>query len=148
MKVNSDVTNALRIGELAARTGVPTHRLRHYEDRGLLCSFRAANGYRYFAEEAVIAVARIATLLHAGLNLDEVAEVLEQTDGPDSAALDERAKEVLRARAMLLEVQISCMASAKRALERIADEGEILPIEQYDACGVRMQPFNLISRPH
>lgn len=83
MKVNSDVTNALRIGELAARTDVPTHRLRHYEERGLLRPFRDSNGYRYFEEDAIVTVARITTLLHAGLNLDEVAEVLDQLDSPE-----------------------------------------------------------------
>ena len=40
----------MKISELAKRTGVSTHALRHYERLGLLEPVRHANGYRDYTE--------------------------------------------------------------------------------------------------
>ncbi len=57
----------MRIGELAARTEVPTRMLRYYEEQGLLGSSRTPNGYRDYPEAAVDRVVQIRGLLDAGL---------------------------------------------------------------------------------
>jgi DNA-binding transcriptional MerR regulator len=66
----------VRIGELAARTGVPTRLLRYYEEQGLLTPDRAANGYRDYAEELVDRVEQIRGLLDAGLPTKIIKQVL------------------------------------------------------------------------
>ncbi|MZD06725.1 MerR family transcriptional regulator [Streptomyces sp. SID5785] len=71
----------MRIGELAVATGTTVRALRHYEQAGLLTSERAANGYRWFAPDAVTRVANIRLFLDAGLTADDVRVFLPCLDG-------------------------------------------------------------------
>jgi DNA-binding transcriptional MerR regulator len=66
----------MRIGELSRRTGVSARSLRYYEQQGLLYASRAANGYRHYAEAAVVRAANIQRLLGAGLTVEDVREPL------------------------------------------------------------------------
>ncbi|SHM36106.1 MerR family transcriptional regulator [Streptomyces yunnanensis] len=74
-------TGPMRIGELARRAGVSTRVLRYYEQRGLLCAGRDANGYRTYDPDAVEAVARIRELLATGLNTDSIRDLLPCAQG-------------------------------------------------------------------
>jgi DNA-binding transcriptional MerR regulator len=68
---------AMKIGELAQRTGLATSRIRFYERIGLLSvARRQANGYRSYPEEAVLALRLIATAQRAGFSLDELRQLL------------------------------------------------------------------------
>jgi DNA-binding transcriptional MerR regulator len=72
----------LRIGALAARSGVSPDTLRHYERRGLLPPLRRSPaGYRLYGPEAVARVAIIRAGLAVGLTLAELAEVVRLRDG-------------------------------------------------------------------
>lgn len=62
----------MRIGELAAVTGVSTRALRHYEAEGLLSSERAPNGYRLYSAEAARRVRNIRELLEIGFTISDV----------------------------------------------------------------------------
>jgi DNA-binding transcriptional MerR regulator len=66
----------VRMGEMVARTGVSERLLRYYEDQGLLTPERLASGYREYAESDVDVVARIRTLLAAGLSTATISQVL------------------------------------------------------------------------
>ncbi|MEU3028770.1 MerR family transcriptional regulator [Streptomyces incarnatus] len=66
----------MRIGELAARSGVSERSLRYYEDRGLLRSERSPGGHRTFGEWAVDRVIRIQALYAAGLNSTTIGRLL------------------------------------------------------------------------
>jgi DNA-binding transcriptional MerR regulator len=72
---------AMLIGELSRRTGVNTHQLRYYEAQGLLAPGRGTNGYREYAEDAVLTVAQIRRLLAAGLSTQEIAFLLPCATG-------------------------------------------------------------------
>jgi DNA-binding transcriptional MerR regulator len=72
----------VRIGELAARTGVPTRLLRYYEEQGLLTPERAANGYRDYAESLVDRVLQIRDLLDSGLPTRIIRQIIPCLDGP------------------------------------------------------------------
>jgi DNA-binding transcriptional MerR regulator len=67
----------MRIGELAARSGVSRRLLRYYEEQGLLRPVRNPNGYRVYAEDDVTAVGHIRVLLAAGLPTAKIAQVLD-----------------------------------------------------------------------
>lgn len=71
----------MRIGELAARTNVPTRLLRYYEEQGLLAPGRAANGYRDYTECLVDRVTQIRGLLDAGLPTKIIRQLLPCLDG-------------------------------------------------------------------
>ncbi|MFD9303633.1 MerR family transcriptional regulator [Streptomyces sp. NPDC060048] len=66
----------MRIGELAARTGVSERSLRYYETQGLLVSDRTPGGHRDFAERAVDRVIRIQELYAAGLHSSKIRRIL------------------------------------------------------------------------
>ncbi|RBM24361.1 MerR family transcriptional regulator [Streptomyces sp. PT12] len=68
--------SAMRISQLAERTGVPATTLRFYETAGLLPADRTASGYRRYGEETVERLTFIGAAKHLGLALDEIAELL------------------------------------------------------------------------
>ncbi|MFF4243585.1 MerR family transcriptional regulator [Streptomyces sp. NPDC001822] len=73
----------MKIGDLAARTGVSTRLLRYYEEVGILHPFRSPNGYRSYGEPAVDRVLQIRELLQAGLTTEMIREVLPCLDAAD-----------------------------------------------------------------
>lgn len=66
----------MRIGELAARTGVSERSLRYYEEQGLLVSSRSSGGQRQYPEMAVDRVIRIQELYAAGLSSKKIFQIL------------------------------------------------------------------------
>ncbi|MDT3396705.1 MerR family transcriptional regulator [Streptomyces sp. B1866] len=69
----------LSIGELAARFGLATHVLRHWEDVGLLAPPRRGNGRRRYGRQDLARVAVILLGKEAGLSLEQMRLLL---DGP------------------------------------------------------------------
>jgi DNA-binding transcriptional MerR regulator len=74
----------MKIGELAARTGVSRRLLRYYEEQGLLMPSRALNGYREYGEAHVDVVLQISGLLDAGLPTRIIAQLLPCLDQPQT----------------------------------------------------------------
>lgn len=67
------------IQELARLAGVTRRTLRHYDEVGLLPpSSVAANGYRYYDDQALLRLQRILMLRVLGLGLTQIAEVLDR----------------------------------------------------------------------
>lgn len=69
----------MRIGELAAKTGVSVRALRYYEEQGLLTSERSPSGQRHYADAAVDRVLWIQCLYSAGLSSKTLREFLPCT---------------------------------------------------------------------
>ena len=72
----------MRIGELAARTGVSRRSLRYYESRGLLASTRTHGGHRLYPPDAVDHVIRIQELIAAGLSVRMIGKLLPRILAP------------------------------------------------------------------
>lgn len=66
----------MRVGELAARTGVSVRALRYYEEQDLLAPERSAAGQRHYPEDAVDRVRLIRQLYAAGLSSKAIVELL------------------------------------------------------------------------
>lgn len=66
----------MKISELAQRTGVTAHALRHYENVGLLRPARTAAGYRDYPESARREVIFIAMSRDLGFSLKDIGERL------------------------------------------------------------------------
>jgi MerR family copper efflux transcriptional regulator len=66
----------MRISELAQRTGVSPHALRHYERLGLLQPARTRGGYRDYPDSARREVIFIAMSRKIGFSLKSIAEHL------------------------------------------------------------------------
>jgi DNA-binding transcriptional MerR regulator len=76
---------ALRVGQLARRTGISVHTLHYYDEIGLLSpSLRSEGGYRLYTAGDVARLQQIRSLQGLGLALGEVRACL---DRPDSSLL-------------------------------------------------------------
>ncbi|MER6690579.1 MerR family transcriptional regulator [Streptomyces minutiscleroticus] len=99
----------MRIGELAARTGVSVRSLRYYEEQGLLTSARSAGGQRHYTDAEVERVAFIQHLYAAGLSSRTIVELLPCVDSPShdnsDAAMERMAQERDRLSAHIEKLQ-------------------------------------------
>lgn len=68
------------IGELAARFGLATHVLRHWEDVGLLSPARRVSGRRMYGAAQVTRVAEILLGKEAGFSLEQLRELFVAPD--------------------------------------------------------------------
>ncbi|KUZ79289.1 MerR family transcriptional regulator [Burkholderia ubonensis] len=89
----------MKIGELAARTGMTTSAIRFYEQSGLLPpAGRGANGYRIYDEAAAERLRQIQLAQRLGFSLDEMRGVAEDMDAFAKegllARIDERLREI------------------------------------------------------
>ncbi|GAB2952250.1 MerR family transcriptional regulator [Micromonospora polyrhachis] len=110
----------MRIGELAARTGVSARSIRYYEEQGLLVSTRTASGQRVFAEAAVERVVLIQRLFDAGLSSKRMYELLPCMTNPDirTSWLTDR----LCAERERIVAEMAQLARTVSALDRIVDD--------------------------
>ena len=71
----------MTIGQFAARAGVSTRTIRHYEGLGLLArAARLRSGYRVYGESDLERVRQIRTLTSLGISLRQVGHLLEAGD--------------------------------------------------------------------
>lgn len=66
----------MKVSELAQRTGVSAHRLRRYEEQGLIRAERKTSGYREFSEHTVREVIFIAMGRDLGFSLKDLGDTL------------------------------------------------------------------------
>ncbi|MEV5611088.1 MerR family transcriptional regulator [Streptomyces sp. NPDC052225] len=112
----------MRIGELAAATGVSARSLRHYEQAGLIDSERAANGYRVYDAGAVTRVGNIRMLVEAGLTVDDVRVFLPCLDGDMLArGVSEGFVRVARERLAVIERRIASQVAVRDRLSAALD---------------------------
>lgn len=99
----------MTIGELAARFGMATHVLRHWESVGVLTAAERVNGRRRYLPEHVARVTMILRAKEAGLTLDHLRQVLAAPDAEarrellssHHADLDRRMREIEMAKRMI-----------------------------------------------
>lgn len=98
------------IGELAARCGVATHVLRHWEDAGLLSPARRVASRRVYHEADVVRVAEIQICKDAGFTLDEIRGLFT---APTPAAR----RAILRAQLTQVRERIARLTLSRTLLE-------------------------------
>ena len=104
------------MGDVAAKFGLATHVLRHWEDVGLLQPARDGAGRRRYGIDDLSRVAVIIRNKDAGMSLDQIAVLLD-ADSSDRHQvlqahiddLDRRMAEMARSREMTLHA-LSCRA--------------------------------------
>jgi DNA-binding transcriptional MerR regulator len=109
----------MRIGELSARTGVPTRLLRYYEEQGLVTSTREHNGYRDYAEPAVERVKQVRGLIEAGIPtavIHDMLPCLASTSFVDAPIIERALAETLAERRAQLDQRIGCLARNRDAI--------------------------------
>ncbi|AXK35370.1 MerR family transcriptional regulator [Streptomyces armeniacus] len=135
----------MRIGELAARTGVSVRSLRYYEDQQLLGSERSPGGQRHYAEYAVDRVRMIQQLYAAGLSSKTIlgilpcvvtGEVTPELLGRLTAERDRIDRQIsdLAATRDRLDTIISASTCVHEAGGHCAPEGGARPLAAEGAC--------------
>lgn len=115
----------MKIGELAARTGVAPRLLRYYEQQGLLSAARSANGYRSYSEDDVARVAQVAGLVRSGMptRLVRVVMELEQLGASDMAATCSRdVADELAAELTEIDGRIACLTRSRSTIATFLDQ--------------------------
>ncbi|WP_063059920.1 MerR family transcriptional regulator [Nocardia sienata] len=100
------------IGELAARFGLATHVLRHWESVGLLTPATRVSGRRRYTQSHF---ARVALILHSkqvGLGLVRTRELLDACDGPGR-------RRVLRSHLDELDAQLTRIQTSKNLINHV-----------------------------
>ena len=119
------------IGEMAARFGLGTHVLRHWEDVGLLAPERDGAGRRRYVEDDLVRIAVILRSKAAGMSLEQIGVMLDAGAADRHrvleahiADLDRRMVEMRRSREMT-EHALRCRAhdigTCPRFREAVAD---------------------------
>jgi DNA-binding transcriptional MerR regulator len=98
------------IGELAARFGLATHVLRHWEDAGLLSPARRVAGRRVYGAAHVTRVAEILLGKDAGFSLEQLRELFTAPDR-------ERRRDVLRGQLAQVRERIARLTLSQTLLE-------------------------------
>lgn len=105
--------SVLKIGELAARSGLTVRALHHYDSIGLLTpSARAESGYRLYNGADVARLHQIQALRKFGMSLADIATFLASEEAPFAdvvaqqiAALDQQIKQASTLREQLSRLQ-------------------------------------------
>ncbi|HUQ61567.1 MerR family transcriptional regulator [Lentzea sp.] len=110
----------MRIGELAARTGVSVRSLRYYEQQGLLTSTRTTGAHRLYTETAVHRVHWLRRLYDAGLSSETIATLLPCVDTP-AACVTVETLHVMRRERERIDGQISAMLTTRSHLDGLIE---------------------------
>lgn len=107
--------SALRIGEVALRSGVSIDTVRYYERRRLLpTAVRTSGGFRLFDTETVVRVQFIKQAQELGFSLDEIGVIL--TTGGASEC--RRVRDQLKTKVSELDQRVRSLQDFKKTLVR------------------------------
>ncbi|GAA5082954.1 DNA-binding transcriptional MerR regulator [Thermocatellispora tengchongensis] len=113
----------MRIGELAAATGVSVRALRYYEEQKLLSPTRSPSGQRHYSDASVARVLQIQQLYAAGLSSKTILRFLPYME---SNEVTTEVLHRLRAERERIDKQISALLETRDRLDRtIANAVEI-----------------------
>ena len=115
----------MRIGELSARTSVPTKTIRYYEEIGVLPpAERSRNGYRLYGTDAVERLDFIKDAQATGLTLDEIATVLRLRGKGESSC--EHVTHLLDHHLEQLDTRIEALRATRTRLVEIIERARTL----------------------
>ncbi|HSG37720.1 MAG TPA: Cu(I)-responsive transcriptional regulator [Paracoccaceae bacterium] len=80
----------MNIGDVSARTGLPTKTIRYYENIGLVRPLRDANGYRRFRETDMHKLGFVGRARALGFSIEECRDLLALYEDEERASADVR----------------------------------------------------------
>jgi len=105
----------MRIGELAAATGVSRDALRLYERRGLIRADRRDNGYRDYPEATATLVGIIRQAQALGFTLAEIGEITRSLNGNGLGS--EQIADLLRDKIAVLDARLRQITELRNMLQ-------------------------------
>jgi DNA-binding transcriptional MerR regulator len=92
------VSTALKVGELARRTGLSVRTLRFYEEIGLLKPReRDAAGHRVYGAAEIARLQRVTSMRSLGFTLEEIGDLLDGREGDARVVVRRHANDLLDA---------------------------------------------------
>lgn len=116
--VQSQATQSLTIGKLAAAGGVGVETIRYYQRRGLIETPTRDREIRRYGSDDLRRLRFIRQAQLAGFTLEEIKELLDLDASEDRP----RARELAKARVKALDEKIAELEQARDALRRLARE--------------------------
>jgi DNA-binding transcriptional MerR regulator len=119
------MTNGMRVGELAGRTGLTVRTLHHWDEVGLLRpGRRTAAGHRLYGPTEVRRLQKIISLRALGLGLDEIASHLDGRRATLEAILRAHRESLRNQRSLLedLETRLDRILNATSGGRTITDD--------------------------
>jgi len=139
---------ALKVGELAKRTGVSVRTLHYYDEIGLLSpSHRTDAGYRLYDKEDIIRLQQIISLRQIGFSLEEIRECLEQRNFSFDRVIQlhtARLREQIELSQKLLN-RLEAIAQATSSMQTVSVEALIQTIEAMNMLEKYYTPEQLES---
>ncbi|HKT97052.1 MAG TPA: MerR family transcriptional regulator [Paraburkholderia sp.] len=127
----------MKIGELAARTGMAASAIRFYEQSGLLPpARRGANGYRIYDEAAEERLRQIQLAQRLGFSLEDLRAGGEDMQGCSKEVLLERIEQRLHeidALRAQLDEQRTALLGVRDALQAEWAAGRCFKVERFEA---------------
>jgi DNA-binding transcriptional MerR regulator len=134
-KVKTQPRDALRIGQLAAQSGVPSTALRYYEKAGLLPTpRRTSSGYRAYDASVLPRLSFIRAAQALGLSLAEIRDVIgirERGTAPCRHVVD-----LIERHRTDLNRRIRELQRLERELAQLAGRGARLNPAECDPAGI------------
>jgi len=109
----------MNIGDVARATGLPSKTIRYYEDIGLVCADRRANGYRSYGEREVHRLTFLQRARSLGFSIDECRELLSLYDDRHRASAD--VKHLAMEKVSEIEQRIEALEAMRDTLKHLAD---------------------------
>jgi MerR family Zn(II)-responsive transcriptional regulator of zntA len=127
-EANGARSAALKIGEVAKRSGVGIDTLRFYEKRGLLGRpARTESGYRLYSREVLEQIEFIKRAQALGFSLDEIARVMSESRTGHAPC--KHVREVVRLRLAALDEELATLRRYRdelaKTLERWESTGDV-----------------------
>lgn len=91
----------MKVGEAAAKVGVATHVLRHWEDEGVVVPDRTAAGHRVYSDEHLLRLEVVRSCQRVGLRLSQIRLVLHRDAEGRDDVIAQHLEHVRRQRAEL-----------------------------------------------
>jgi DNA-binding transcriptional MerR regulator len=128
----------MKIGELAARTGMTTSAIRFYEQSGLLPQAgRGPNRYRIYDDAAAERLRQIQLAQRLGFSLEEMRAAVEEMKGFSTEGLleriDQRLREIDELRAKL-DGQRAELHQIRDVLQAEWAAGQCFKVEQFESA--------------
>src|SRR5438067_110955 len=125
-------TEALKVGELARRTGLTVRTLHHYDEIGLLRpSLHTEAGHRLYTSSDVARLQHVIALRQLGFSLEDVRDCLDRPDFTPSEVIGlqlRRLREQIQLQQKLCE-RLEAIAARLRAAGEVSAEEFLRTIE-------------------
>ena len=116
----------LKVGEVAARTGLSVRTLHHYDTIGLLSPSRLSkSGHRLYGRRDILRLQQIVSLRQIGMSLDQIREALKPRNG---------AGRIIGLHLARLKERIALEQELCRRLEAMLPRLESVGIEEIIKC--------------